>query len=449
LAQGHQGVGSLAPPIGAALGGEMETRQWCWLLVVCAATTAVSAEEEKDKKASPLALGISTTLLGTVMFVIVLMYAINHHDNDMRKHTYSTIVSTISIFCAVLIFSTCNDMLGELGQQLGFDSHQMCMVNMGHMLTWYMLMQLFLAYVCGVIGSFNSKSRTEYEKENNFELNVKCWAQLLAHLTGFASINAWGSLQQLPYFRESPAKTMLILPAGMVGSFVLQRITDTVRTRVAAMDGEVDESEKTWDEEAEECEDDVQGLTLSFNAVQSIRYLVASTLPNAEGEWEVLEVMENGCWRFMGQIFLAGVIGAVGVVLVIALGLLVEEEEDGSESGESNEEEEGSQLAEKHSEESEKPLMVQIQERFVKIIVVSLSMIYAWCTFYSGQLLVARIMQSMLGFDEMSLSLALAYFLTAMSFVGIRALDTIADNFFPAGGKAYQATTKVIWPSVS
>jgi hypothetical protein len=402
---------------------------------------AASAEEE-EKKASALALGIATTLLGTVTFVITLMYAINHYDVDMRKHTYSTIVSTISIFCAVLIFSTCNDMLGELGNQLEFNAHQMCMVNMAHMLTWYVLMQLFLAWVCGVIGSFMGNAKTEYEKENSFELNVKCWAQLLAHLTGFASINAWGSLQQLSFFRKTPAMTLLILPAGMLGSFILQRITDTARERLAAWDGEKDKSEETWDEEAEECEDDVMGLQLSFNAVQSIRYFVANTLPNAEGEWEVPDILEEGGVWYMGEIFFAGFIGALGVVVVIALGLLVEEEEEGSEP--ESDGGEGAEHGEHGEEEEEKPFMQQLRERFCKILVVAFSMVYAWCSFYSGQLLVARLMSSTLGFDEMSVSLALAFFLSAMSFGAIRILDYITDTCFAEGGKGYQATTHVI-----
>ena len=40
-------------------------------------------------------------------------------------------------------------------------------------------------------------------KGGRIELNTACMATLLAHMTGFASINAFGVLQQSDFFRQS------------------------------------------------------------------------------------------------------------------------------------------------------------------------------------------------------------------------------------------------------
>merc|ERR1712066_900093 len=99
----------------------------------------------------------------------------------------------------------------------------------------------------------------EDEKETR-EIKLKCWAVLLAHMTGFAAINAFGTVQQR-YFSANPAIALLGPVFGLIMSVLLQTLTDTYREwKAKGDDGEKSKYEEMWDDETEEAEDDVMGL---------------------------------------------------------------------------------------------------------------------------------------------------------------------------------------------
>ena len=152
----------------------------------------------------------------------------------------------VSIFSAVLVFQSFNDMVETFfleGKSLEFA----VLVDMLHLLVWFWILQLSLAKISGVIGS---KPRN---KEST-QLNMKTVAVLLAHLTGFASINAWGSLHQLEFF-NTPFMSLFVVPISGTGQFLLQIIIDVIRDRVSrGDDGRLDEYVKLWDEETEDFE---------------------------------------------------------------------------------------------------------------------------------------------------------------------------------------------------
>merc|ERR1719421_315240 len=118
---------------------------------------------------------------------------------------------------------------------------------MGHMTVWFLFMQLSLAYISGSLpGSMKP------EEIEEAEVQMKCWATLAAHITGFAAINAFGTIQQF-YFSDSWAVSLGALPIAFGVLYVYQRIFDIIRETVSYTDdGDVDEFEKMWDEETEE-----------------------------------------------------------------------------------------------------------------------------------------------------------------------------------------------------
>eukprot|EP00405_Crypthecodinium_cohnii_P042048 CAMPEP_0206553856 /NCGR_PEP_ID=MMETSP0325_2-20121206/16857_1 /ASSEMBLY_ACC=CAM_ASM_000347 /TAXON_ID=2866 /ORGANISM="Crypthecodinium cohnii, Strain Seligo" /LENGTH=994 /DNA_ID=CAMNT_0054053865 /DNA_START=50 /DNA_END=3030 /DNA_ORIENTATION=+ len=272
-----------------------------------------------EEEPSRIAIGIAVTLLGSISFQMALLYLTNHHDRDMRRYSYGVINQTVSIFCAVLMFQTFDDIVQRLMD--GTTEEFQVMVDMGHMMFWFVVLQLALAWIVGVrLGTVEEevvvpttvpdpdaelgrrkttckqtqvKRRATFkeDEDENKKKDLRCYSVLLAHLAGFASINAWGSVLQLPFFRTK-ATSLLVLPFSGLGQFVLQRLTDCVRERIAGSDGVKDEKEREWDEECEDAENDVMGLTWSFTAVQALRFFITDDLPDQHGK-EAGDVLES------------------------------------------------------------------------------------------------------------------------------------------------------------
>jgi len=173
---------------------------------------------------------------------------------------------------------------------------------------------------------------------------------LLAHLAGFASINAWGAIQQLPAF-QSPLMSFAVLPLAACGQFALQRATDYLRETVAAGDGEKDEKEKSWDRACEDAENDVMGLTLSFNLVQALRFTITSALPGQDGK-EPQEILHDHTLAQAAQLLGCGMC-CIPVMVIMFLRMKkkeIEGEDDEDELSESESEEEEEEQEEHHEE---------------------------------------------------------------------------------------------------
>lgn len=273
----------------------------------------------EKKEEGHIDAGISIMLLGSISFMMVLFYLLNHKDEQFVYYTWSVISSTISIFSAVLLFQAFDGMLNYLVIGLeGMEEAEkkgpglvQIFLGFAHMLFWFMMLQFTLALISGALRSGTKDEEQEIEagriasqeeqeekedreraEEMVMEVNMKCFAILLGHITGFASISAFGNLQQMLVAEHGlfPGNFFIgiMVPLGAwVYTRILGLITDHFRDRVSkGDDGKVDEAEMLWDEETEETEDDVVGLCISFLLIQIIRFHIGGILPNSEGEEE-------------------------------------------------------------------------------------------------------------------------------------------------------------------
>ncbi|CAK8992971.1 Hypothetical protein SCF082_LOCUS3299 [Durusdinium trenchii] len=225
------------------------------------------------------------------------------------------------------------------------------------------------------------------------ELNVKSWSVLFSHVAGFAAINAWGSLQQ-KFLNANPWQALLVVPLGSAGLFLLYHIFDLIREKIAHMDdGEKDEYEEKWDEETEEAENDVAGLCMSFLTVQAIRFGISGFMPNQEGiePWAVaISHSPHQCHLLIGS-------GLIFFILTLAV-------------------------------HTRSHLSIQLAVRHARLIDILnnyLTFGLSWCLFYGVRW---RICATHFTHENALLMVAIALFLSGVSFLFIFVLDKVEDN---------------------
>ncbi|CAE7602075.1 unnamed protein product [Symbiodinium pilosum] len=319
---------------------------------------------------------------------MLMFYLVNWPDRDIQRYSWQVISQTISIFCAVLLFQGCNGLVEEHFIK-GSTPPMEVAVDMGQMLFWLTCMQIVLAITSGALSEF-------FGAENNMEkveLNVKSWSVLFSHVAGFATINAWGSIQQ-EYLNGSALQALLIVPVGYFGLLIIYHFFDVVREQISHMDdGEKDEYEMKWDEETEEAENDVAGLSLSFLTVQALRYGISGILPNQEGieSWsDAISHSSRQCHILMG----CGVVFFMLSLSVVNAERLLEETS-------------------------------QRMERVIEILNNYFTFGLSWCLFYGVRW---GISATQFTDENALLMVSIALFLSVVSFLMIFVLDKVEDN---------------------
>lgn len=346
---------------------------------------------------SEMAAGVAATLLGAMVFIMALYYVLNHPDADIRRYSYETVSQTVAIFTSILFFQGLNNVLESIFEDASLEV--LVGINMVHFLFWLLMTQVWLAYMTGVIGS-------KPESVEKMELNSNSWAVLLAHITGFACLNAFGTIQHLPFVKD---RMLLVFGVVIFAAFcltVLEQIMRKLRMLlIHRSDGEKDEYEKAWVEETKEAEDDVMGFALSFLTVQALRFLISGHLPNPEGE-DSHETKELHTMKDIALLSLCG----FGFVIVLLIGM-------------------------------HRKYKTKSQRRVYDTMIVTCCMGFAWCTFYATLWLFESF--TPLKHDHMLLAVGQAVAISLVAFIAIFFLDKLADADF-TGDEADAAIIQVI-----
>lgn len=274
-------------------------------------------------------------LLGSVTFTIVLFYLVNWSDDDIRRYSWSVISTTLSIFTAVLMFQGLNNLLYHwvldpvLGSSGEFKLLSMLFGWLFFFL-WYATMQLAIVSFSGAwpnasgydplnatdvwviadgmradfgekvadedvrtktgvksiavregLEVFVHKKSLEKEKRDR---RTKCWATLFAHMAGFAAISAGGDLQHFGALEESPALSFLAVAVSAIVMLMLHQVMTLLRPKeMAGVSKWQAECLELCGEQAEEAENDVFSLCVSYLLVQSIRFSLTGVLPEKLG----------------------------------------------------------------------------------------------------------------------------------------------------------------------
>jgi hypothetical protein len=370
-----------------------------------------------EEVASNEDVAVSVTLLGSVLSFMTVYYMLNHYDLDVRRYSYKVLNCTISIFIAVMIFSSWNDVIQQYFGYEEMDTVTKTIFNAVHTLIWFLVLQTAVAVMakCHKTAEDRDAIINDLHMMKEVELNMHSWAQLLAHITGFAAINFWGSLQQTDFFRQNAFTAFLVVPLALLVNLVGQRGTDFVRESYALLgDGVKDELETCWDDEVEESENDVTGLSISFLISQAIRFGICGSLSNQEGE-ESSAVETNHTFEQCVSLFGAGIIF---IVLFATFKVHLSKEED----------------EHRHEMELESddrhPIAKGVDaltggERFGEMIIVILNMCMAWSFFFGSRWALAS--SGLLGDDMVLIPLCLAVVITLLGMVMTIGLDVISN----------------------
>ena len=130
------------------------------------------------------------------------------------------------------------------------------------------------------LGSVQCLKTVAQTPRHDIKLNTHAWGILLGHVTGFAAVNAWSSLQQVV-----PSFLSFLVPIVAFASISgIYKATARWRYEKTMADGEEDEFEVIWGEHVAETEDEVISLSVSFLTVQLLRFCITGQLPEASGE---------------------------------------------------------------------------------------------------------------------------------------------------------------------
>jgi len=407
--------------------------------------------EEKPTKEG---IAMAATLIGSISFMMCLYYFVNYDDKDIKQKSWETISSTISIFCAVLLWSSFNDYAETYVIEVFFGEGETTngalLVDILHSLFWFAMMQLALGWLSRATGPWQvePEDMEVLEKDpekmeevvEDVEIKLSCFAVLLAHITGFATINAFGTVQ-LKYFSASPLTSFLAVPLAFFGQLVLQRVTDNIRERISrGDDGKVDEFEKKWDEETEEAENDVMGLTLSFLTINAMRFSLTGCLPNQEGKEDECHAAASG-FGIDDELFdhtpaqKFALIGLgfffTGMVIIVRMYFPEWLEE---EKIEEKYEEDKQKLVEagthtkKEAHDELRPIShrLKIVGRLCEGVVVAISMCFSWSFFYGLQMALASF--AVFEGEPQLLSVVLALTVSIPFMFGLIPLDWLADQ---------------------
>jgi len=253
---------------------------------------------------------------------------------------------------------------------------------------------------------------------NTRKRRMRCWALLLAHMSGFAAICAGANLQNISVFRTSPLMTLIPVIVTQVFLYFVFSMSHNFRGNImkGLSKGKEMKRARLCHENVVEAENDVSSLTLSFLGIQAARYAVGGVLPNAEG---LEEPEKPHTWLAMILLLSIAIVFA-GVAVAMSMNLKIEEEE---------EEEDDENLKEPPSE--------PFRERALQVATNGAAMVFAWCLLFGTRWLFVKLpyidMETMMG--RICLALVLSVFSGAVVFV----LDEIDDHFRGMGGKAQEA----------
>eukprot|EP00403_Amphidinium_massartii_P007499 CAMPEP_0178373968 /NCGR_PEP_ID=MMETSP0689_2-20121128/2136_1 /TAXON_ID=160604 /ORGANISM="Amphidinium massartii, Strain CS-259" /LENGTH=582 /DNA_ID=CAMNT_0019993927 /DNA_START=49 /DNA_END=1794 /DNA_ORIENTATION=+ len=216
-----------------------------------------------------LRIALAATVVGMVVVIIVFFYLAHFPQKDIRRAMWSVVGSTLTCFCAMLLFNALKEStMGLLSEPEDFHGNDedyerpTFLVLRHHLIRASVL--LALLYTC--LSFLAHLPRTK-----------EVFAGIGAHIVGFSLTEAFGGLQLEEPFNESPLMSFLVV---LIAGSVIISIVATGTTLRSCWFKEYDEEMEAAFEEAE---NHYTGLTIGLLFCQTIKFMIVGHLAPVHG----------------------------------------------------------------------------------------------------------------------------------------------------------------------
>jgi len=191
-------------------------------------------EEEEEEEVDPVDLTLAISLLGFITIIMALFWLVNYDDQDMKIYIWGVLSNTLSIFLAVLMFTTLSMVVHRFVPE-DASTEIVIFVDFMQLAFCFVLMQFAVAYISGCFekqpfGGAGTEGMTISEQKQQRVRRFKSVATLLAHSSGFAAINFGGAIQHMKCFLDTPLLMFVVPPALFVFQLIACRLVRRIRT---------------------------------------------------------------------------------------------------------------------------------------------------------------------------------------------------------------------------
>jgi len=265
----------------------MATRLYLEGAVLLAVVLVVDAEAHADVEPRQENKALGLAMLGAVFFVMGVYFLTHSLDSDIRLMAWTTINDTISIFCAVMVYSSATDLCLAVTPHQLVSSDAMLSLNKVYIMIWYVLFVGSVAWcagvgkgrnarmdiakkeplnkpVCSATGdgphsvteipkilfngrhygtSLESAKRTgiiakpksagadtesSFSKYTQMKSNLRCCTSF-AHTIGFAGMAGWKLRMDSEWFRDAPWHCATLVPLAILHYYLAIKTLQFIR----------------------------------------------------------------------------------------------------------------------------------------------------------------------------------------------------------------------------
>lgn len=242
-----------------------------------------SAEHDSEEHHGPagdVEVAVGASLMGMIVFIMVVLYTVNSPVENVRQVTNQTISNTISIFVAVLSYSCFETCLEPLFLQ-----------SKAIELTVRFTSSVVLLFmVCGLM----------HMQICQTALNLKAVSIFGSHLVGCAAAEAFGCLQQLPPFGSQLLAAASIAGTALICFFLVHMLL----TRAMHVPGN-----KLLEDETEDFEIETYCFSVAFLLAQAAKMSALGHITPVDGQPKYHTQKEVAClffWYGISLVCLAG-----------------------------------------------------------------------------------------------------------------------------------------------